>query len=320
MTGEPGVLSFVIFGTGRSGTTLVQRLCAELPDVWVPGETHFWNLADRARYRYEFPLRGRARAEAVDWILEELEGRNLPLTAGAFMDELRARPRRIGLWQLYEAMVAAMSPAVGVLGEKTPNHIAWWEHFARFQPHIKFLAVVRDPRAVLASQRRVPWGESDPYAAAERWLAHQRSLRDCTRLVGDNRCLVIRYEDLVNDTVHHHRAIAEFLGVAFEPQALTADDLDRHPLFSSEEPWKANATKEVTTARVDAWRDALDDDEVAVVESTCWPEMLMHGYQPVGSGAAPPPAPPPGPESREKVEAFRQWYAMVAALDNLPVY
>jgi hypothetical protein len=316
MAGAPGVLSFVIFGTGRSGTTLVQRLCAELPDVWVPGETHFWNLADRARYRFEFPLRGRARAEAVDWILEELQDRNLPLTAVPYMDELRARPRRIGLWQLYEAMVAAMSPPVAVLGEKTPNHIAWWEHFARFQPHIKFLAVVRDPRAVLASQARVPWGERDPYALAERWLAHQRSLRDCSRLVGPQRCLVVRYEDLVEDISRHHAAIAAFLGVAFEPQELDAEELSRYPLFSTEEPWKANATGEVTSVHVDSWRDALGGHEVAIVESTCLPEMKLYGYEPVGSGAAP----PPGPESREKVEAFRQWYAMVAALDNLPVY
>ena len=65
----PGSLRFVIIGTARSGTTLVQRLCAELPGVWVPPETHFWDLADRARHYFEFPLRGRSRAEFVDWMM-----------------------------------------------------------------------------------------------------------------------------------------------------------------------------------------------------------------------------------------------------------
>lgn len=36
--------AFLIVGTPRSGTTLVQRLASELPGVAIPPETHFFSL------------------------------------------------------------------------------------------------------------------------------------------------------------------------------------------------------------------------------------------------------------------------------------
>jgi hypothetical protein len=312
---EPGSLQFLIIGTARSGTTLVQRLCAELPGVWVPPETHFWDLADRARYRFEFPLRGRTRAEFVDWMMSELRDRNLGLDPGDVIEDLRTRQVRIGLWQVFEATVIAMSPNSEVLGEKTPNHIAWWEHFAAARPDLKYLAVVRDPRAVLRSQRSVAWGERDPYALAERWLAHQRSIRDCRRMLGPERCMVIRYEDLVADTPRHHEQIAGFLGVPFEPHELTRRRLKRYPLFPERESWKQNATGAVTGDRVDRWRESLTDEDVAIIQATCVDEMTAFGY----SLDDAPPAPPAEPDSLERVQAFRHWYRSVAALDTLPI-
>ncbi len=312
---SPGKVKFLILGTARSGTTLVQRLCAELPDVWVPPETHFWDLADRGRHRFSFPLRARDRAGFVDWMLNELRDRPLDVDAGAIITDLRSRPVRIGLWQVFDAMVAAMSPPVRVLGEKTPNHIAWWEHFATSRPELQFVAVVRDPRAVLRSHRTVSWGESDAWALAERWLAHQRSIRDCERLLGSGRCMVIRYEDLVADTAGHHERLASHLGVPFEPAELTADELTEHPLFPARESWKEGATDAVTTARVDTWRSSLSEPDIAAIQRTCGAEMAAFGYDLEDVG----PPIEPSSESRDRVAAFRHWYRSIAALDPLPI-
>jgi len=314
-TANPGSLQFLIIGTARSGTTLVQRLCAELPGVWVPPETHFWDLADRARHRFEFPLRGRTRAEFVEWMMSELRDQNLAVDPSVIIESLRTQEIRIGLWGVFEATVAAMSPDSAILGEKTPNHIAWWEHFAAHRPDLKFVAVVRDPRAVLQSQRGVAWGEHDAHALAERWLAHQRSIRDCERLVGPARAMVMRYEDLVANTPMHHERLAGFLGVPFQPQSLTEEQLSRHPLFPTRESWKDNATGAVTTDRVNTWQDGLTEDDIAVIQATCAVEMAGFGYELAPAG----PAPAPSPESSERVQAFRQWYRMIAALDTLPV-
>lgn len=315
--GGDGKLTFLVVGTARSGTTLVQRLCCELPDVWVPMETHFWSVADRARYRFDFPLRGEDRDQMVEWVLQELAARALPVRNSKVVRQMSKREGRVGLWTVFESLVAEMSPSGrAVLGEKTPNHLFWWEHLMTGRPELKLLAMVRDPRAVLRSQRRVLWGERNAYALAERWLAHQRAISDARRLFGDDRILAFRYEDLVLDEKRHHQAIAEFLGVRFAPKGLSRSLLGSYPLFPEREEWKDKAMQEVTPDRVATWRDELTAEDIAVVERTCGELMAVFGYEPEAT------APPPLPDAAavDAVFAFRSWRAKVAGLDGLPIY
>jgi hypothetical protein len=310
-------LDFLVVGTARSGTTLVQRLCCELPDVWVPAETHFWSIADQARYRFDFPLRGQDRDRMAEWALRELAARALPVRASDVVKQISRRERRVGLWTVFECLVAEMSPADrSVLGEKTPNHLFWWEHFARARSDLKLLALVRDPRAVLRSQRRVLWGERNAHALAERWLAHQRAIVDAHRLLGPERMLVLRYEDLVDDAVSEHERIAEFLGVPYRPRPLTTTLLESHPLFPEREEWKENAMHPVGSVRVGSWRDELTDEDVAVVEEACGTLMAAFGYEPAAVG------PPPAPDDAavDAITAFRSWHGQIAGLSGLPIY
>ena len=315
--GDPGTLRFLIVGTGRSGTTLVQRLCCELADVWVPAETHYWQLAEQGAHRFEYPLRRRVRADFVDWVLTELKERELPVTPGHVMDEVRRRERRVGLFHIFESLVAALSPARPVLGEKTPGHLLWWEHLTTAQQHLKLIAVVRDPRAVLASQRSVPWGEPDVFALAERWLLHQRAIVDAARLLGKQRCLVLRYEDVAADPEAHRARIASFLGVSDEWEALREDLLDAHPLFAPREQWKAEAVGAVTTERITSWPGVVGPSDVAVIEAVTAELMSRFEYEPVADAMEPP---EPDEDSAARVAAYRAYQDLVAGLTGLPLY
>lgn len=310
-----GELRFLIVGTARSGTTLVQRLCCELPDVWVPPETHFWSLADEAADRFDFPLRGRNRIEMVAWLLDALTSRTLPVQPSAVIEEIGKRDRRAGLWVVFEALVAAMSPDVGVLGEKTPGHVAHWEQLTNVIPELKLIGLIRDPHAVWRSHRNVPWGDDDAWLLAERWLAHQRSLEDAARLLGPDRVMIVRYEDLVEEPRQHQSDIAAFLGVPDEPAPLTTTQLRDHPLFPTREQWKSNALGAVTTDRTTSWTDDVGEVDVAIIDAVAGLGLAHHGYEPVGT--VPPPA--MSETSRSNVTAFRHWYAQTTAREGLPI-
>jgi hypothetical protein len=45
--------------------------------------------------------------------------------------------------------------------------------------------------------------------------------------------------------------------------------------------FNATATRPVTTRKVDAWRDFLTLDQIAIVEKICAEEMDAHGYRPL---------------------------------------
>jgi len=316
MSDRPAELFFLVVGTARSGTTLVQRLCCELPQVWIPAETHFWSMASEAADAFDWPLQGEDRHAAVEYLLRDLAGGALPATPAKVTTEMTRRGRRIGLWTVFESLVSVMSPPDrSVLGEKTPNHMFWWEQLLAAQPGLKLLAVVRDPRAVLRSHRGVVWGEHDAHALAERWVAHLRAALDAVRIFGDGRVMILRYEDVVSDPDAARSQIAGFLGVADEPIALSDDLLAGYPLFPESEDWKARALGSVSLDRISAG-EGLAPADANVIEAACGSLMQAVGY-PVGH--APGVGPPQG-ESLDRVLAFRRRNASVSGTLDLPIY
>ena len=57
---------FLVVGSPRSGTTLVQRLACEIPGVRMPAETHFFSqFATGLLARRSFPLTGEALVDEI---------------------------------------------------------------------------------------------------------------------------------------------------------------------------------------------------------------------------------------------------------------
>ena len=312
---RPGV-GFLIGGLARSGTTLLQRLCCELTAVWVPPETHFWPSSAGLEDAFEFPLQGADRIAGAEQVARDLAEKGVGIRVGDLLDGLAAYDRRIGLWTLFEGVVSALSPPDRrMLGEKTPQHLLWWELLSGAAPDLRFVTVVRDPRAALRSHRSVGWGETDAYALAERWVMYQRAATDALRLLGPERVLPLRYEDVAADPEGTRSAIAGFLAVPDEVELLTDDLLADHPLFPGQETWKARALQPVEAERrPDA--DGLPAEDIGIIESVCSPLMEAAGYQP---GVIVDVGPPTG-ESNDRVTAFRRWHADIAASRSTAVY
>lgn len=268
-------LEFLIVGTPRSGTTLVQRLACELPGVAVPPETHFFSLflprllADRS-----FPLDESEVDDEVERFKSLKTSRGLELSTAALKAHLDL-PCASPL-DLFAALVKALSPGASCYGEKTPNHLLWWRPLSAALPHLRFIAVVRDPRSVVASYRAT-WGTEHYLVTAERWSADQRAVLDMLEALGDERALLLRYEDVVADPDRIPSQLASFLGVA-DGRAR------RHPsvLHLPWETWKRRALEPVEPTRVEAWNEALSDAEAYRVASVCRDTMTAFGYPALG--------------------------------------
>jgi hypothetical protein len=128
--------------------------------------------------------------------------------------------------------------------------------------------------------------------------------------------LVARYEDIVSDTAAYQERLANFLEVPYDPQPLDDNLVARYPLFAERESWKAGAMDAVTTDRVATWKGELTEEDRAIIEQACKETMTDFGYEPSSSATAP----PPSEDSRLRIDAYRHWYATVAALSDLPLY
>ncbi|MFC0528967.1 sulfotransferase family protein [Phytohabitans kaempferiae] len=287
-------LSFLVVGTPRSGTTLTQRLCCELPGVAMPPETHFLHrFAPRLLARRRFPLsRNEVAAEVADF-------GHLPTSEGLRVDLARVLDlvgrRCENLLDLFSAVVVSLCPPAARYGEKTPEHLLWWRPLTDADPDLRLVGVVRDPRAVAASHRAVPWGIEDSAVLAEEWALDQRQLRAAARHLGPGRCLILRYEDVVADPDTARRQLGGLLAVRpGGPKAAAPDGI-----VHGWEWWKAGALRDVTTDRTAAWRETLPPGDASVVEEVAGAEMAAFGYldHPPERGRQ------AGPEIRERLAA-----------------
>lgn len=280
-------LSFVVVGSARSGTTLVQRLLCELPGVTMPPETHFLSMFARGVLERQ---RGRLspveiRAELDQWsALDQVRGVQLDIPAVL---------SRVGdpcesLAELFSAVVDVLAGEGTVVGEKTPAHLLWWRPLSRALPELRIVAVVRDPRAVVASNLRAPWvrhyvesgwPEDELHVAlATTWTFEQAQVGALSKTLGE-RALVLRYEDVVTDTARVRARLSVFLGLGLgaghsEPRARAAKSF-----ILPWETWKHDVAGPMQPERIDAWRNqGLEPEQASVVASLCRSGMRRFGY------------------------------------------
>lgn len=270
--------AFLIVGTGRSGTTLVQRLACEVPGVRMPPETHFfWSFAPRLLRRRTFPLDQATLREELQHFTALGTSRNLGLNLDEIDEYLGGRCH--GVIDLFGAIIRQLAGPGEVYGEKTPRHLLWWRPLTQALPHLKIVAVVRDPRAVVASHLAVPWGDKSHVRLAERWNLDQREIEAAVSALGPRRCLVLRYEDVVGDPESTLIQLAGFLGVSVEARVPAAyAPAAGSKIVLEREWWKSRALEQITTERTSAWRTSLTPKQVADITLICGREMARFGY------------------------------------------
>jgi Sulfotransferase family len=265
--------SFLITGTSRSGTTLVQHLAWRLDGVRVPPETHFFGaylfgLIERRT----FPLDEAALRDELARFGKLRTSRGLEPDVDAIVRDLGgacASP-----WELFGGIVRGLAGPAAIYGEKTPEHVRCWEALTRRSPSLRLICVVREPRAVVASNLEVPFAPRSVPWLAQRWRTDQSIVRAARDGLGSDRCLVLRYEDVVVDPDAAVATMAGFLGTSVDTRPTPAGSM-LHPEW---EWWKERASQPITTDRIDAWRQALSPRDAELVVSICRRTMGTFGY------------------------------------------
>ena len=263
----------LIVGTPRSGTTLVQRLSCSLPGVVVPYETHFFTKGfELLRGTDGAVLKGPALRIGLERYAEMPHLMGAELDVGAVAARADASPPT---WLgLFDAVVGTLAGNAEILGEKTPGHLRWAGSLARVRRDLRVIAVVRDPRASIASQHQTPWGGIHVDVAARRWLDDQLTVGRLAVDLGD-RCLVLRYEDVAADPKTARARIARFLGAPGSSESDAVSTQFQLPW----EDWKRPPDAPITEDRISAWAQSLrsiDADRIGVI---CASALARYGYE-----------------------------------------
>ncbi len=174
--------------------------------------------------------------------------------------------------------------------DQTPRNVFYIRDILAAFPDARVINMVRDPRAVLLSQknkwRRRSLGESTlprsevvrswsnyhPVVTARIW----RGAVDAADGVDDPRLLTVRFEDLLADGATQVAAVAAHCGIDFDPEML--DVPQESSSLASDDPGARGLRGEIAQA----WRThgGLSDAEVALCEKVAGDAMRRHGYAP----------------------------------------
>ncbi len=164
-----------VVGCPRSGTTLLQRMLDNHPELAVAHDSHFIPLAIKNESVGVDP---QLTPELVTWVTTYRRFHRLQLSEG---DVAEAASRSATYSEFVGALYAAYARAHGkrLAGEKTPDYVRYLPQLHALFPTARFIHIIRDGRDVALSvrdwtqggkgpSRRAMWDE-EPVAVCALW-------------------------------------------------------------------------------------------------------------------------------------------------------
>ena len=220
----------LICGMPRSGTTLVEQILASHPQVLAIGEQTIL-----AR------LAGELSAET---------GIHFPACLPNASQEWLADAAR-----QYEETVLAPSGDAPRVTDTTPMNYLYLGLIAMLYPKARIVLCMRDPMDNCLSIYRQPLTGPHAYAHDLRTLGHFYALH--TQLarhwqeIFHSRLLVLRYEELVDNSEQVTRGLLEHCGLPFDPACLAFHETDRQV----RSPSASQVRQPLYNSAVGAWRN-----------------------------------------------------------------
>jgi Sulfotransferase family len=276
-----------VVGSPRSGTTWLQALLAEHPDLASPPELHlfpdFLEHADtrwNERVRSDQMLRDAGVADGGVGLQNVLDRADFV----AWMRDLYGRARNATL---------ALRPGAIRLLEKTPPNACHLPLIREIVPGARFVHIARDPRDVVASlleRNRRPFGEWAPGDVCSATAVWRKFVCAARRDANPVDTLLISYEDLKSDPHRGLQSVADFLGLPGTVESwLCADPTARASERARRVTVRRSGPVERDGETAIRFASAVFGAPTAVslsrlerwyVESRCSSEMIELGYQP----------------------------------------
>jgi len=216
---------------------------------------------------------------------------------GSFQDVIRFLEKhpRFEVWQFQPDWSAVQQGSIGemihslaeqyAIKKAKPDFTHWIDHTptnlrhsqlldAQY-PDCKFIHMVRDGRAVMASHYKMDWGSNDPVFAAIKWIEPLCVGLACESAFPD-RTLRVHFEKLVLHPVEECMRICAFLGVDFEPDMIRGQGFDV-PAFTKAQ--HALVGQLPDPGRIEDWKRSLTQEDIRLFESLTFDLLPMMGYE-----------------------------------------
>ena len=268
---------FFIIGTGRCGSTLLQRMLMAHDDVVIPPETHFFSRFDPTRLVGADPLPDALVDRWIEGCRRDPWFDELGIDADALRQAAAdgCRTSHDLFWWFFDTLAPGVAPRPG---EKTPHHEKYIDRIRAMFPEAKFVHIHRDPRDVVVSLHREDWMHGASYQRIAHHVAKVLRRQERVEATLGASYHRLRFEDLLAEPEAVLRRLCEFLDLEFRPSMLAYHTQSESGFLETERGWKDLATKPLDPSRIGRYRSRLTPRQIRMIERTAGPLLQAYGY------------------------------------------
>lgn len=193
-------------------------------------------------------------------------------------ESIRHEPRSVHriVWELL--LRAGERQGAQVVMDKSLDSIHYADELMTLFPDMRFLNVVRDPRAQVASMNRAIIHDFDTLLNTKTWVAAHRAA-DALIERHPQRVLTIRYEDFLSNQEATLKQVCAFFDIDYLPQMLdVSSSPEARQISQMSALWASNCFAPIA-ANIDKFKQQLSVDEIAVIETLARDHMARYGYE-----------------------------------------
>ncbi len=273
-----------IVGSGRCGTTLLRRLLSRDPRIHIPPELHGLHRCviehDANWYRRAaWPVVVRMVYSLLESEVAFYSDHAVSLTP-LIKSMIESPPENASIATLIDAFYRYHSEVM--LGQeallwvdKTPANIRYLDYLIRLFPEARFVHLIRDGRDVVASTLKAGHAET-LNQACRIWNTALNS--GAAGKAKELPILNVYYEDLVRSPESEIVKIYDFWGVEMPDKFVEVDLGDEKFKDVTSKGFHQNLTEKISLQSIGKYRESLTDEEIALVEHLCGPNLKKAGY------------------------------------------
>ena len=269
---------FFIVGVGRSGTTLIRLMINNHPNIAIPYESHFITKYYEKLNSYgDLSDKNNLRKIVSDILAEEI----LTKWDHTFkLENIVDGVKESTIKGVFDSLYKDYAKSKGKIrwGDKS-DYLDRMYLINKIFPEAQFIHIVRDGRDVAGSVLKLNWGPNDIIAAAEWWNSYVNLARCMGAIIGDDRYMEVRYEDLVQDSENELKRICSFLGEEFSAEMLNYHKSSKSSIPSELNCLHYNTDKPPTASRAYAWKREMSPTDIFLFDSYAKNMLKALGYE-----------------------------------------
>lgn len=273
-----------IFGSARSGTSLLSRIMGSHPNIAVPFESQLYNtFYPWLQYYGDLQKPENCRRLVRDMLQT---GDLLDWTPRPSEEKTLEAIKRFDFHGIIDALITEWAQQNGKprWGEKTPWHIFFWREILEGFPDMKVIHIVRDGRDASLSWRNARFGPKHIYPLALKWRYYLEQVAEMKQHLGQNRIFELRYEDLLDDLEGISKRLCTFIDEDFSEEMLSFHREKVH--YPTDKQNMSNLTKPLIKSNKEKWRKAMSKREIRLFEAVCGDFLKKYDYDCVHESAS----------------------------------